>query len=103
MVVDTLFPRQRGVFPKNMPLSIFVKIIQFIATVSGLRRCSIAARSLGTFSEHFTSVSAELPIATLPTVAVTLLHYAPTHCHPVSYCFPVTLVPPNSSLSAGAP
>jgi hypothetical protein len=31
-VVETLFPKQRGVFPKNMPLSIFVKIIQFIAT-----------------------------------------------------------------------
>ena len=33
-VLDTLFPRgQRGVHPKEMPLNIFVKLIQFIARV----------------------------------------------------------------------
>ena len=33
-VLDTLFPRgQRGVQPKEMPLNIFVKLIQFIARV----------------------------------------------------------------------
>lgn len=33
-VLDTLFPRgQRGVHPKEMPLNIFVKLIQFIAKV----------------------------------------------------------------------
>ena len=35
LVLDTLFPRgQRGVQPKEMPLNIFVKLIQFIARVS---------------------------------------------------------------------
>ena len=34
-VLDVLFPRgQRGVQPKEMPLNIFVKLIQFIARVS---------------------------------------------------------------------
>jgi len=34
-IISSLFPRgQKVVFPKDMPLNIFVKIIQFIATVS---------------------------------------------------------------------
>ena len=33
-IVETLFPRgQRGVQPKDMPLNIFVKLVQFIAKV----------------------------------------------------------------------
>lgn len=48
MVADTLFPRQRGIFPKNMPLSIFVKIVQFIATVSRL----LSVLSLLSLMEH---------------------------------------------------
>ena len=34
-VISSLFPKgQKVVTPKDMPLNIFVKIIQFIATVS---------------------------------------------------------------------
>ena len=34
LILDTVFPRgQRGVQPKDMPLNIFVKLIQFIARV----------------------------------------------------------------------
>ena len=40
LIVESLFPRgQRGVQPKDMPLNIFVKLLQFIASVSALVIC----------------------------------------------------------------
>lgn len=41
-IVTTLFPKgSRSVVPRDMPLNIFVKIIQFIAQVNTVMSCRL--------------------------------------------------------------
>lgn len=55
-IVTTLFPKgSRSVVPRDMPLNIFVKIIQFIAQVKTQSYATVGDRELIEVTCHATS------------------------------------------------